>query len=83
MTEATDNYSNGHEGKLDILIDQVGRLTEGLTEIKTLIAEQNEISKRQAETAAQQAQAAAQQAQTVDRLVGIVGRLIEERQITE
>jgi hypothetical protein len=61
--------SNNGDNKLDVLIDQVGHLTEGLTEfradmaeIKTMIREQSEVSKRQAET--------------TDRLVKIVETLI-------
>jgi hypothetical protein len=61
--------SNNGDNKLDVLIDQVGHLTKGLTEfradmaeIKTMIREQSEVSKRQAET--------------TDRLVKIVETLI-------
>jgi hypothetical protein len=42
--------SNGNE-KLDVLIDQVGRLTEGLTDIKESIRQLAVTSERQAETA--------------------------------
>jgi hypothetical protein len=61
--------ANNGDSKLDVLVDQVGHLTEGMTEfradmaeLKNMIREQNEISKRQAETA--------------DRLVKIVETLI-------
>lgn len=41
---------NGNE-KLDVLIDQVGRLTEGLTDIKESIKQLAATSERQADTA--------------------------------
>jgi methyl-accepting chemotaxis protein len=41
---------NGNE-KLDVLIDQVGRLTEGLTDIKESIRQLVSTTERQAETA--------------------------------
>jgi hypothetical protein len=61
--------TNGND-KLDILIDQVGRLTEGLTEIKTLIREQTAIADRQATSIDRQEQ-------NISRLVQVVERLIE------
>ncbi len=51
------------QSKIDILIEQVGNLTEGLTELKLLIHEQAEAAKQQAEAAKQQAEAAKQQAE--------------------
>ncbi|MGJ3253205.1 MAG: hypothetical protein ACFE0J_19050 [Elainellaceae cyanobacterium] len=61
----TQSSNSQIDDKLDILIDQVGRLTEGLTEIKRLVQRQAEISERQAETA--------------DRLVRIVETLIQRQ----
>jgi hypothetical protein len=57
---------------LNDLTLQVGHLTEGLAEVRYLIQEQSEVSKRQAETAERQER-------NIDRLVGIVDRLIQER----
>jgi hypothetical protein len=57
MTEGSGN------GKLDVLIDQVGRLTEGLTDIKESLRQLATTSERQAETA--------------DRLTRIVENLVE------
>jgi methyl-accepting chemotaxis protein len=62
--------SNAHPhspDKIDILIDQVGHFTEGLTELKLLVHEQAETAKQQAETAKQQAEAAKQQAQAIEK----------------
>ncbi len=50
--------------KLDHLAEQVGHLTEGLTEIKLLVQEQSETSKRQE--------------RNIERLVGIVDKLIHD-----
>ena len=55
--------------KLDILIDQVGHFTEGLTELKVLVQEQSE-------TAKQQAAIAKQQADTVRSLADSVASLL-------
>ncbi len=44
------SLANGSDQKLDILIDQVGRLTEGLTEIRVTIQDQAEITRRQSES---------------------------------
>ncbi|MGA7933157.1 MAG: hypothetical protein WCA35_06390 [Kovacikia sp.] len=49
----SSNYQNE---KLDILTDQVGRFTEGLTELKLMIREQSEMVKQQAESTKQQAE---------------------------
>lgn len=51
--------------KLEILIDQVGRLTEGLVDIKLTVERQAVVAERQAET--------------VDRLVKIVDTLLQQR----
>jgi methyl-accepting chemotaxis protein len=64
--------SNSHQSeKIDILIDQVGRLTEvvtiGFSEIKAGMADLKATTERQA-------QVAEQQAETVSRLVDIVNR---------
>jgi hypothetical protein len=59
--------SNGHQPeKIDILIDQVGRLTEGLQELKLIVE--------------RQAQTTDRQEQNISRLVGIVEALINDRQ---
>lgn len=51
---------NNLDSKLETLIDQVGRLTEGLTEIKGMIQEQGETAKRQE--------------RNIDRLVAVTER---------
>jgi methyl-accepting chemotaxis protein len=66
MTHTSDDND-----KLDILIDQVGRLTEGLTEIKGLV-------ERVAATTERQAAVAEQQSASVDRLTQIVEVLVQE-----
>jgi len=59
----TSNPQPHSPDKIDILIDQVGHFTEGLTELKLLVHEQAETAKQQAEAAKQQAEAAKQQAE--------------------
>lgn len=58
--------------KLEILIDQVGRLTAGLVDIKLTVERQAVVAERQAETVDRQAE-------TVDRLVKIVDTLLQQR----
>lgn len=59
--------TNGHQPeKIDILIDQVGRLTEGIHEMRAGINDLKEVSQRQE--------------QNISRLVGIVEALINDRQ---
>lgn len=53
---------NNLDSNLETLIDQVGRLTEGLSEIKGMIQEQGETAKRQE--------------RSIDRLVTITDRLV-------
>ncbi|MGJ3244532.1 MAG: hypothetical protein ACFE0I_00440 [Elainellaceae cyanobacterium] len=60
--------------RLDILIEQVGHLTEGLIEIKLMIREQTELVREQAETAKQQANSITTLSRDVSRLVGVVDR---------
>jgi methyl-accepting chemotaxis protein len=56
--------SNGN-GKLDVLIDQVGRLTEGLTEMRSISREQLVVAQSQAESVKQLVETVRQQAETV------------------
>lgn len=65
--------------KLDLLIEQVGRLTEGLTEIKVLIYEQAETAERQAAVAERQAAVAERQSVSIDRLTAIVETLVQRQ----
>lgn len=58
--------------KLDLLTDQVGRLTEGLTEIKGLV-------ERVAETTERQAAVAERQAASIDRFSANVETLIRRQ----
>lgn len=83
MTETGGIYDAGSspslvrlDSKLDILTDQIGRMTEGLTELKILIQQQAQIAQQQAETARQQADTAAQQTQNIDRLTRIIEQLV-------
>lgn len=88
MTQLNDSE------KIEILIDQVGRMTESITELRmsltdlrsTVVSgfdELKTISQRQAEAAERQSQSIDRLAQiqerNVDRLVGIVEALIQER----
>ncbi|MGJ3254281.1 MAG: hypothetical protein ACFE0J_24580 [Elainellaceae cyanobacterium] len=66
--------TNEQPDRLDILIEQVGHLTEGLTEIKLMIREQTELVREQSETAKQQANSITTLSQDVSRLVGVVER---------
>jgi methyl-accepting chemotaxis protein len=66
--------------KLEIVTDQVGRLTEGLTELKLLIQQQAETARQQAESIDRLSRIAERQAETADRLATTVDRLIQERQ---
>jgi methyl-accepting chemotaxis protein len=84
--------TNG-SGKIDILIDQVGRLTEGLTDIKQLVervahtTEQQEqnisrlttLFEQQSQRQAETTDRLERQAETTDRLVRIVESLLEQR----
>jgi methyl-accepting chemotaxis protein len=70
-------------GKLDVLIDQVGRLTEGLTEMRAMSREQLVVAQSQAEsvkqlveTVRQQAETAKQQAETNARQTQLLETLI-------
>jgi len=63
----TSNPQPHSPDKIDILIDQVGHFTEGLTELKLLVHEQAETAKQQAEAAKQQAEAAKQQAEAIEK----------------
>ncbi len=58
---------NSLDSKLETLIDQVGKLTEGLTEIKVMIQAQGETAKEQGETAKRQER-------NIDRLVAVTER---------
>ncbi len=68
----TDDRQLNSSEKLDILIDQVGLLTEGLTEIKLLIQQQTETSQKQAEMIGELAESVKQQRQSIDRLADVV-----------
>jgi Skp family chaperone for outer membrane proteins len=71
------------DAKLEALTDQVGHLTEGLTEIKLMIQQQAEVAKQQTEVAKQQAESvrqqtevAKQQAENVKSLADSVSTLV-------
>lgn len=76
--------ANGNQpDKLDILIDQVGRLTEvvtiGFQEIKAISQQQATSIGQQATSINQLADSVQRQEQTISRLVGIVEGLLQER----
>ncbi|UBF26735.1 hypothetical protein K9N68_01660 [Kovacikia minuta CCNUW1] len=68
------------EEKLEIVTDQVGRLTEGLTEIKLLIQQQAKTTRQQAQNIDRLSRIVERQAETADRLAIAVDRLIQDRQ---
>lgn len=68
MAEATDR-------KIDILIDQVGRLTESTHELRMSIHELKEITIAQNQAIQRTAD---QHDQTVNRLIGVVETLITQ-----
>ncbi|NES18580.1 MAG: hypothetical protein F6K41_06530 [Symploca sp. SIO3E6] len=69
--------------RIELLIEQVGRLTEGLTEFRLSMEQSmNEFRADMAEiklTTRQQAETAASQAETTAKLVAIVERLLAEK----
>lgn len=74
---------NNLDGKLETLIDQVGRLTEGITEIRDLVErvavtteQQGERIDRLVETTERQSAVAERQAASIDRLTQIVEGLL-------
>jgi hypothetical protein len=83
------SISNNSDQKLDILVEQVGRITEGLTEIRVTLQEQVEVGKKQDERLARFGERLDQfgerldriaerqdrQAETTDRQVQITDRL--------
>ena len=61
---------NNLDSKLETLIDQVGRLTEGLTEIKSMIQEQGETAKRQERNIDRLVAVTERQSVIIERLIG-------------
>jgi methyl-accepting chemotaxis protein len=83
-TRNSMTQDNGHQpDKLDILIDQVGRLTEvvtiGFQEIKAISQQQSTSIQQQATSINQLADSVQRQEQTISRLVGIVEGSLQER----
>jgi hypothetical protein len=77
--------TNGHQPeKIDILIDQVGRLTESVHELKDVVttgfADLKEITERQAQTAERQEQNISRLVEIVNRQTELVDTLIRDRQ---
>jgi len=83
---SSDNLDN----KVDILTEQVGRLTEGLTdfrmrmeasveEFRSDLAEIKLTIKEQAEVSKRQAESSIRQAETADRLARVVETLIQQK----
>lgn len=71
----TNSGNPNSPDKLDILIDQVGHFTEGLTELKLLVHEQAETAKHQAETAKQQLAALEKQGDRFDHIDARLDRM--------
>jgi hypothetical protein len=67
--------SNGN-GKLDVLVDQVGRLTEGLTEMRAISRENLAVAQSQAESVKQLVETIKQQAETNARQTQILETLV-------
>lgn len=69
------------DNKLDLLIDQIGRLTEGLTEFRSTMqegfAELKAITDRQAATAERQALTIERQSLAIERLALMLERTME------
>jgi hypothetical protein len=74
--------SNGN-GKIDVLIDQVGRLTEGLTDLRGLVERVAQSTERQEHNLDRLAtlfeKQSQQQSETTQRLVRIVEGLLEKK----
>jgi hypothetical protein len=69
--------TNNEPEKIDILIDQVGRLTEGLTELRLVVTEGfTELKQGLGELK----EVSQRQERNIDRLVGIVEKLIERQE---
>ena len=64
----TSNGNPNTPDKLDILIDQVGHFTEGLTELKLLVHEQAETAKQQAVAAQKQLAAIEKQGNRLNQI---------------
>lgn len=62
-------------GKLDVLIDQVGRLTEGITEFRADMAEIKGLVREQLAVAQAQAESIQRLAETTDRQTAVSERL--------
>ncbi len=77
----TDGQPYLHD-KLDVLVDQVGRLTEGLIEIKLLIQQQAAVSQNQSEKIDRLANSVAQQSQSIDRQSQSIDRLASAMEAT-
>lgn len=75
----TNPEYNRVEQSLEILTEQVGRLTEGFYEFRADLREIKDILQRQTEFNQQQAETAASQAGTTASLVRIVEKLLSDR----
>ena len=75
------NGNNGSD-RLDLLIDQIGILTElvttGFSELKTIAQAQQQDINRLVEVTDRQAKTVAKQAQTVDRLALMLERVLSD-----
>ena len=81
LTMTLHDESSGIDLRLDrifesieMLTEQVGRLTEGLTEIRLTSQQQATTSQQQAMTSQQQAMTSQQQTDNITRLVTVVDR---------
>ena len=73
----TSNGNPSAPDKIDILIDQVGHFTEGLTELKLLVHEQAETTKQQAEIAKQQLAAIEKQGNRLNQIDARLDRMAQ------
>ncbi|XHX77030.1 MAG: hypothetical protein RBJ76_21715 [Stenomitos frigidus ULC029] len=63
-----NNENSNSPDKLDLLIDQVGHFTEGLTELRILVQAQAETAQKQLEAIDKQAVAIDKQSERIDKL---------------
>jgi methyl-accepting chemotaxis protein len=61
--------STSGQSNIDILIEQVGRMTEGITEVRLMVERVAQTTEQQAIVAAQQAESVRQQAKSANKLI--------------
>jgi methyl-accepting chemotaxis protein len=68
--------STNEQSNIDILIEQVGRMTEGITETRLMVQEVARTTQQQAVVAAQQAESIKQLTEGVNKQAESVNQLI-------